>query len=147
MILNKKSDLDASKELFLKKCYDLVEDGIQNGDFRMKDVAETLGISSQVASKLVNPSNPRTLSAFELLRMSVLLHKVITDIIPLDLYLTPKELKDEALCQALTVTAARSDTAEFTEMFQKLPVDCRDCILNTIRLKIEQIGPTTKKGG
>ena len=48
--------LVALKEVFLQKCFDIIEEGVESGAFRMKDVAGYLGISSQVASKLVNPT-------------------------------------------------------------------------------------------
>ena len=78
--------LAALREAFSRKCFDIVEKGVEGGDFRMKDVAGCLGISSQVASKLVNPCNPRRLTAFELFRMCTLARRPITDLIPLDLY-------------------------------------------------------------
>ncbi len=57
--------LAALREAFSRKCFDIVEKGVEGGDFRMKDVAGCLGISSQVASKLVNPCNPRSKSILD----------------------------------------------------------------------------------
>ena len=91
----------ALKEKFLQKCFTIVEKGVEDGVFKMKDVAGCLGISSQVASKLVNPTSPRILTAFELFRMSVLVRRPVMEMIPLDLYLTAPELEDTHLCKAL----------------------------------------------
>ena len=77
----KKNELNALKEEFSVKCYRLIEEGVENKAFKMKDVAACLGISSQVASKLVNPNDPRTLTSFELFRLSLLLRKPLTDIL------------------------------------------------------------------
>lgn len=126
--------LAALRGLFLQKCFDIVEEGVEGGDFRMKDVAECLGISSQVASKLVNPTNPRILTAFELFRMSTLIRRPIFEIIPMDLYLTAEELKDKDLCDALS--AAVTDTSEISflvEAYRKLPENCRESILMLIK--------------
>lgn len=100
----------------------------------MKDVAGCLGISSQVASKLVNPTNPRILTAFELFRMSVLIRRPVIEIIPMDYYLTEEELKDAGLCS--TLSAAEADTSEdrfLIESYHQLPENCRQSILMLLR--------------
>ena len=122
------------REVFLRKCFDIIEEGVESGVFRMKDVAGYLGISSQVASKLVNPTSPRTLSAFELFRMSILLRKPVTEIVPKDFYMTAEERKDTDLCKALGATAAETyDTHFLIESYRQLPEDGRKCILMLIR--------------
>ena len=126
--------LTALRELFLQKCFDIVEQGVECGDFRMKDVAGYLGISSQVASKLVNPTNPRNLTAFELIRMSILVRRPVTAIIPIDFYMTTEEMKDKDLCNALSVAAAdTSETSFLVGAYRRLPESCRKSILMLTR--------------
>ena len=135
--------LAALRELFLQKCFNIVEDGVECGDFRMKDVAGCLGISSQVASKIVNPTNPRILTAFELFRMSILIRKPITEIIPTDFYLTAEELKDADLCATLSVAAAdTSETSFLIESYRQLPENCKRSIVILIRTMTEMIKKT-----
>lgn len=124
----------ALREMFIQKCFEIIERGVEGGDFRMKDVAGCLGISSQVASKLVNPTNPRILTAFELFRMSVLIRRPVIEIIPMDYYLTEEELKDAGLCS--TLSAAEADTSEdrfLIESYHQLPENCRQSILMLLR--------------
>lgn len=138
MGVNENKQLAVLREMFMQKCFDIVENGVEGGDFRMKDVARCLGISSQVASKLVNPTNPRILTAFELFRMSVLIRKPIIEIIPMDLYLTSEELKDADLCSELSTAAA--DTSEISfliKSYSQLPENCRQGILMLIRMMKE----------
>lgn len=138
MGVNENKQLAVLREMFMQKCFDIVENGVEGGDFRMKDVARCLGISSQVASKLVNPTNPRILTAFELFRMSVLIRKPIIEIIPMDLYLTSEELKDADLCSVLSTAAA--DTSEISfliKSYSQLPENCRQGILMLIRMMKE----------
>ena len=129
----------ALKEKFLQKCFTIVEKGVEDGVFKMKDVAGCLGISSQVASKLVNPTSPRILTAFELFRMSVLVRRPVMEMIPLDLYLTVPELEDTHLCKALC--AGTSDLPELRsleEAYAQLPEGCRQRILVLVRTLKEQ---------
>ena len=126
--------LVALKEVFLQKCFDIIEEGVESGAFRMKDVAGYLGISSQVASKLVNPTNLRILTAFELFRMSILIRRPIMEIIPTDFYMTAEEQKDTDLCSVLSVTAVdTSETSFLIESYRQLPEDCRQCVIMLIR--------------
>lgn len=139
MNINDDQQIADLRELFLEKCFDIVEKGVEIGEFRMKDVARYLGISSQVASKLVNPSNPRILTAFELFRMSILARRPVTDIIPMELYMTAEELKDTGLCEAVrSSTAGTSDASITDEAFNQLPEACRQCVLTLIRTRNEE---------
>ena len=140
--------LAALRELFLQKCFNIVEDGVECGDFRMKDVAGCLGISSQVASKIVNPTNPRILTAFELFRMSVLIRRPIMEIIPADFYLTAEELKDTGLCNALNAVAEETSEMSFLiESYKQLPESCRQSILMLLRTMREMATKLTTERG
>ena len=122
--------LEPLKERFLQKCFSIIEEGVEEGTFRMKDVARYLGISSQVASKLVNPSDPRTLTAFELFRVSVMIRRPITDIISMNYYLTPEELNDSDLCQALSIIpGSMEDNDTLSQSCRALPEGCRQCVM------------------
>ena len=137
--------LAALRGMFLQNCFDIVEKGVEGGDFKMKDVAECLGISSQVASKIVNPTNPRILTAFELFRMSVLIRM---EIIPADFYLTAEELKDTGLCNALNAVAAETSEMSFLiESYKQLPESCRQSILMLIRTMREMAKKLTTERG
>jgi hypothetical protein len=134
MVVSENKQLAALKGIFLERCFDIVEKGVEDGDFRMKDVADCLGISSQVASKLANPTSPRVLTAFELFRMSILIRRPVTDIIPINYYLTGNELKDEDLCRALNATTVDTfETRILVESYMQLPENCRQCIHTLIR--------------
>ena len=140
--------LAALRGMFLQNCFDIVEKGVEGGDFKMKDVAECLGISSQVASKIVNPTNPRILTAFELFRMSVLIRRPIMEIIPADFYLTAEELKDTGLCNALNAVAAETSEMSFLiESYKQLPESCRQSILILLRTMREMATKLTTERG
>lgn len=122
-------ELKDLQERFSCRCLELIEKGVENGTFRMKDVALYLGISNQVASKLVNPTSPRIPTAFELFRLSVLLKKTIDEIIPPQLYMTSDELN------AANMTSERPKprdvkplTSAFNNILSELPEGCRDCM-------------------
>ncbi|MBR2256703.1 MAG: hypothetical protein IJ899_05045 [Blautia sp.] len=135
--------LTALREVFQQKCFDIIEEGVESGAFRMKDVAGCLGISSQVASKLVNPTNPRVLTAFELFRMSILIRRPIMEIIPIDFYMTAEEQKDTDLCSLLSVTAADTSEASFLiESYRQLPETCRQCIIMMVKTMKEMMKET-----
>ena len=122
-------------EMFYQKCFEIVEKGVEAKKFLMKDVANCLGISKQVASKIVNPSNPRALTAFELLRMSVLIHIPIMTLIPMDMYMTDDELKDTELCEALS--GVSEDTIEIKKLvsnYRRLPAPVRCQILELLEV-------------
>lgn len=143
MDITDNGQLNALREMFQQKCFDIVEEGVEGRKFRMKDVAKCLGISSQVASKLVNPTNPRILTAFELFRMSILIRRPVTDIIPMDLYLTAGELEDTELCGALcTPVTGAPETSFLIEAYRQLPEDGRQSILMLVRTMREMAGKT-----
>ena len=122
------------KEKFLDRCFELVENAVEDKKVRMKDVARSLGISSQVASKVVNPSDSRTLTAFELFRMSVLLRKPATELIPPEMYLTPEEMNDADLCRILGGTGDSAGTGNpLSAEYSKLPAECRHCAMRLLR--------------
>lgn len=126
---------DLLRSRFLERCFELIEKGVESGAFRMKDVAGSLGISSQVASKLVNPTSPRTLTAFELFRLSVLIRKPVMDLIPLDLYLTSDELDDADLCHVMAgLPGNTAETRLLAESYRNLPEGCGRCVLTIIQL-------------
>jgi hypothetical protein len=133
-VIDNHKQLSELREMFIQKCFEIVEKGVEGGDFRMKEVAGCLGISSQVASKLVNPTNPRILTAFELFRMSVLIRKPVTEIIPMDFYLTAEELNDAGLCSTLSAAEAETSVDRFLiESYHQLPENCRQSILVLLR--------------
>ena len=134
MIVANKDKIDSLNKIFVQKCIEIIEKGIEAGDFRMKDVAAYLGISSQVASKIVNPSSPRGLTAFELFRMSALCRTSISELIPLELYLTEEELKDNGLCQALlSIPSDNSDTGVLIAYYRRLPSAAKHIVLMLVR--------------
>ena len=127
--------INSLNEMFQQKCFEIVEKGVENRTFLMKDVANCLGISKQVASKIVNPSNPRMLTAFELFRMSVLLRSPITNLISMDMYMTDDELKNTELCDALNgVSEDTTEIRSFILYYKQLPVFARRCILMLLKV-------------
>ena len=134
----KKNELNALKEEFSVKCYRLIEEGVENKAFKMKDVAACLGISSQVASKLVNPNDPRTLTAFELFRLSLLLRKPLAEIITPNLYLTGDELDDQCLVKAITAASGNDTQVPTIDMDASgMPKKCRRCmqaVIQTVKM-------------
>ena len=131
------NELNALKKEFYDKCYRLIEEGVENKAFKMKDVAACLGISSQVASKLVNPNNPRTLTAFELLRLTLLLRKPLAKIIDPRLYLTEDELDDQCLVNVITAVSGNDAQVSVIDMDPSgIPGKCRRCmqaVIQTVR--------------
>ena len=132
--------LDLLRNRFLERCFEIVEEGVEKGNFRMKDVAGALGISSQVASKLVNPTSPRTLTAFELFRLSVLARRPVSDLIPLELYLMPDELNDTDLCRVLRDGSGNNpEESLFIGSYMKLPERCRKCVAMIIQAMMKDM--------
>ena len=128
-------NLEPAKTRFLNRCFEIVEQAVEDKKIRMKDVAISLGISSQVASKIVNPSDSRTLTAFEIFRMSVLLRKPVTELIPPEMYLTPNEMDDEELCRILGGTRDDArDGGTLAKVCRELPDGCRCCAVELIRV-------------
>ena len=120
-------------EIFYQKCFEIVEKGVEAKKFLMKDVANCLGISKQVASKIVNPSNPRALTAFELLQMSVLIRIPITNLIPMNTYMTDDELKDTELCEALSSVSENTiEIKKLVSYYMQLPAFVRRWILGLL---------------
>lgn len=119
---------------FEQMCFKIIEKGLEDRLFRMKDVALYLGISPQVASKLVSPSSPRVLTAFELFRMSVALRKPVTELIPPEMYMTAEELEDKSLCEALSIPAVEKKEARlFAAAYMQLTPSIRQCIMLLIK--------------
>ena len=111
----------------------------------MKDVANCLGISKQVASKIVSPSNSRMLTAFELFRMSILTRRPIMDLISMDIYMTDDELKDTKLCEA--VNGGYENTAEIRKLisyYKQLPEYIQHLVLMSLERCKKQSGNNAK---
>ena len=130
MEMDEKQELLELKETLRGSLLRTIEEAVSSRKIRMKDVAGNFGISSQVASKLVRPSDTRMPTAFETMRLSVLLRTPIAGIIPPEKYLTGRELHNKELCRALGVLPADTDgMEELFALYRKLTKQARRHLL------------------
>ena len=121
-MVDKNPALEKLKASFPNEISKQIEKDVVDGVYRMKDVATCFGISKQVASKIVNPTDPRTTTAFELFRYSVLKHEPVINLVTPEMYMTPNELNDRDLCTALGISPDFKRGLEaLSSLYIKLP--------------------------
>ena len=98
------NDIADMKKSFRRVFLDIIEKGIVNKKFKMVELARCLGVSSQVASKLVAPKDTRMPTVFEAFRLSVLLRTPLENLVPKEMYMALEELDDEELCVAMGIS-------------------------------------------